>query len=285
MRVLITGASGMIGSTLARVIAEDKMFEVTGVGRRSIEQGISLGRAEYFQFNELSTERSVGELLSCYSPDVIINCAGLTKHYPEGNEPIPAIKINALLPHLLATAADEIGARLVQVSSDCVFDGKRGFYSESDHPNANDIYGRTKALGEVTNSRHITLRTSTIGHENQTCVGLLEWFLAQTECRGFSKAIFSGLPTVEFARVVRDFVLKNSELNGLYNVGAEPIDKASLLALIAQRYGHTAVIHRDESFVIDRSLNSRRFNSKTGYNAPPWLELVDQMYTDFNRGN
>ncbi len=213
-------------------------------------------------------------------PDVVVNCAGVTKHLPEGNDPLSALSMNALLPHRLSAHCALIGARLIHVSTDCVFAGKTGNYTESTPPDALDIYGRTKALGEVTGDGAITLRTSTIGHEYGTKFGLLEWFLAQAQCKGFKHAIFSGLPTVEFARVMRDFVIPDTNLRGLYHVGAQAIDKFQLLHLVNRTYGKDIQIESDEVFRIDRSLNSERFSAATGYMAASWPDLVESMYHD-----
>jgi dTDP-4-dehydrorhamnose reductase len=183
---------------------------------------------------------------------------------------------------LLDAAADlcaVAGARLIHVSTDCVFAGTKGNYGEAEAPDAGDVYGKSKHLGEVDYPNAITLRTSTIGHELQSAYGLLEWFLTQQgSCKGFNRAIFSGLPNTEFARVVRDVVIPRPELRGLYHVGAEPIGKYELLKLIAKAYGKQIEIFRDDEFSIDRSLNSRRFNQATGYKAAAWPELIQAMH-------
>jgi len=213
-------------------------------------------------------------------PDVVVNCAGLTKHLPSGNDPVPALTMNALLPHRLAELCGISSARLVHISTDCVFSGNKGSYSEDDEPDAIDVYGKTKHLGEVAGPGMVTLRTSTIGHEMGTRFGLLEWFLAQERCKGYRKAIFSGLPTVEFARVVRDFVIPNVSLEGLYHVGAEAIDKDTLLRLIAKVYRKQVEIKTDDQVVIDRSLDSKRFSVTTGYRAPSWPVMIETMHQD-----
>jgi dTDP-4-dehydrorhamnose reductase len=181
----------------------------------------------------------------------------------------------------LAEQCATVGARLIHVSTDCVFSGAAGNYRESDVPDAADLYGRTKAMGEVTSGQALTLRTSTIGHELNTAYGLLEWFLSQKECKGFRHAIFSGLPSLEFARVVRDLVIPNPALSGLYHVGAAPIDKLSLLRLIANVYQKSVRISEDSAFRIDRSLNSERFTLATGYRADAWPDLIEAMYKDY----
>jgi dTDP-4-dehydrorhamnose reductase len=219
-------------------------------------------------------------------PEVVINCVGMTKHHREACDPLLAIPLNTLLPHRLADLCAVVGARLVHVSTDCVFAGTRGNYLESDVPDALDVYGKSKHLGEVDYPHAITLRSSTIGHELQGAYGLLEWFLAQkNQCKGFGRAIFSGLPNTEFAQVVRDVVIPRPELRGLYHVGGDPIDKHSLLQFIAGVYGKKINIVRDDNFIMDRSLNSNRFYQVTGYSAKPWREMIQAMHALREREN
>jgi dTDP-4-dehydrorhamnose reductase len=267
----------MIGSTMLRVVSANMAWQVIG-SVRSEPAGYPAALAGQLVGGfDLASPDRLTALFNRVKPNVVINCAGLTKHLPGGNDPVPALTLNSLLPHRLAVLCELAGARLIHVSTDCVFSGKAGMYKETDQPDATDIYGKTKHLGEVVGPHLVTLRTSTIGHENGTRYGLLEWFLAQTECKGFRRAIFSGLPTVEFARVVRDLVIPNAALSGLYHVGADAIDKNSLINLIAREYGKNTVIVPDDSVVIDRSLSSDRFAAATGYRAPDWPALISQM--------
>ena len=172
-----------------------------------------------------------------------------------------------------------MSARLIHVSTDCVFSGERGGYVEGDPTDARDAYGKSKALGEVDYPHAITLRTSIIGHELQSKISLLDWFLAQNKrCNGYTKAIFSGLPTVVFAQLIRDIVIPHQELSGLYHISAKPISKFDLLKLIAEVYGKSIHIEPEEELVIDRSLNSMRFQLATGYIAPEWPELIQLMH-------
>lgn len=281
MRVLVLGASGMIGSAMFRVLREQQDWSVFGTLRS--------GDAKRFfpseTGNNLLTRVDVDkpdEMLRAFSqvhPDVVVNCIGLTKHHKEAEAPLLAIPINALFPHRLAEVCAVGGARLVHVSTDCVFSGRKGAYSESDEADATDVYGKAKFLGEVNYPHAITLRTSTIGHELQSRYGLLEWFLAQQGgCKGYRNAIFSGLPNTVFAQLVRDIVIPRSDLSGLYHVGASPIGKYDLLRLIADVYGKSIDIDLDEQFMIDRSLNSERFSLATGYVAPAWPELIKSMH-------
>jgi dTDP-4-dehydrorhamnose reductase len=213
------------------------------------------------------------------SPDVVINCVGLIKQLATANDPLVVLPVNSMYPHQLAAICEQQGARLVHISTDCVFDGRKGNYVESDESNATDLYGKAKYIGELHDKPHaITLRTSIIGHELNSSTGLVEWFLSQTgSIKGFKRAIFSGLPTVELARIIKDYVIPRPDMSGLYHVSAEPISKFDLLSLIAQIYEKVIEITPESEFVIDRSLNSQLFQTETGYRAPAWPDLVRMM--------
>ncbi len=279
MRILILGANGMIGRAMFKVLSQKSDWHVSGSVRLKKFEGDFSG--EIFLECDLSSPDNLLQLFSKSKPDIVVNCVGLTKHLPSGNDPISAITMNALLPHRLVEVCAVLGARLIHVSTDCVFSGKAGSYREDDVTDAVDVYGKTKALGEVTGEHVVTLRTSTIGHEYGTQHGLLEWFLGQKECDGFRHAIFSGLPTYEFARVVRDIVIPNHSLKGLYHVGAAAIDKLSLLKIISSTYKKEIKINVNEKFRIDRSFNSDKFFNETGYRAANWPELIEVMYKDY----
>jgi dTDP-4-dehydrorhamnose reductase len=185
-----------------------------------------------------------------------------------------------LLPHRLAGLCELVGARLVHMSTDCVFSGKKGDYHESDPSDAEDLYGKSKFLGEVVYPHAITLRTSIIGHELQGARSLIDWFLSQErQCKGYTKAIYSGMPTVVLAQLVRDVIIPQTDLTGLYHVAAKPISKFDLLRLVADVYGKTIEIIPDDKLVIDRSLNAERFRDATGYVAPGWPKLIELMHT------
>ena len=281
MKVLVFGASGMIGSAMFRVISAKIGWQVWGTLRSEEAKRFFSGDQQDKLVAGVDVEKhdALVRIFARVKPDVVVNCIGLTKHHKEAEDPQMALPLNALLPHRMADLCAVAGARLIHVSTDCVFAGTKGNYAEGDAPDAGDVYGKSKHLGEVDYPHAITLRTSTIGHELQSAYGLLEWFLSQQgSCKGFNRAIFSGLPNTEFARVVRDVVIPRHELRGLYHVGAEPIGKYELLKLIAKAYGKQIEIVRDDEFSIDRSLNSRRFNHVTGYKAAAWPELIQAMH-------
>ena len=281
MKALVVGASGLIGSAMLRVLSEKNDLEVFGTVRdESVKRFFSASIGDRLKTGiDVEHLDSLERILDEIRPDVVVNCAGLTKHKPEADEPLVAIPINTLMPHRLARLCKLVGARLIHVSTDCVFSGNKGAYVEDDFTDARDVYGKSKALGEVSCSHAITLRTSTIGHELQSKCGLLDWFLSQeSRCRGYTRAVFSGLPTVVFAQVVRDVVIPRKELTGLYHVAAKPIAKFDLLTMIADVYGKIIDIVPDDTLVINRSLDGKRFESATGYVAPEWLDLIKLMY-------
>lgn len=282
MKILIFGVTGMLGNAILRKFANNPdKYNVVGTARtgqllhcfeptitKHIITGIDVGNHD-----------SLIQVFAKVQPQVVINCVGLVKQLAEANDPLITIPLNSLLPHRLASLCLASGARLIHISTDCVFSGSKGNYLESDFPDAKDLYGRSKLLGEVDYTHTITLRTSIIGHELAGNHSLIGWFLSQTEIvKGFTKAIFSGLPTIELAQVIQDFVLPRPELSGLYHVAAQPIDKYSLLKLVAEIYGKTIDIIPDEGLAIDRSLNAQRFYDATGYTPPIWPELIQKMY-------
>ena len=278
--VLILGASGMLGSAMLRLFAGSEGYRAAGTVRSGRAarllppalRPLLIDGVDVAQFDSLA--RAIGVA----KPDVVINCVGVVKQLAEADDPLTALPINSLLPHRLARLCGLAGARLVHVSTDCVFSGAKGGYTEDDFPDADDLYGRSKYLGEVDYPHAITLRTSIIGHELEGARSLLCWFLAQQgTVRGFTRAVFSGLPTVELARVVRDHVLPNPQLHGLYHVSSAPINKHELLGLVAKAYDKQIEIQPHHDFQIDRSLDSSRFQAATGYRPPAWPELVRGM--------
>ena len=279
-KVLVLGASGMLGNAVLRLFAQSAGYEVVASARstsalRLLPEELSDRVVCGVDVENIDTLTS---LFAKIRPDVVINCIGLVKQLADADDPLAAIPINALMPHRLARLCDVAGARLVHMSTDCVFSGAKGMYIEADPSDAKDLYGRSKFLGEVDFPHAITLRTSIIGHELSGAHSLVGWFLAQQgSVKGFTRAIFSGLPTVELARVIRDHVLAHPELHGVYHVSAAPINKFDLLTLIAKAYDKTIDITPDDKMAIDRSLDSSRFREATGYQPQPWPELVRRM--------
>jgi dTDP-4-dehydrorhamnose reductase len=282
MQILILGVTGMLGNALFTELSRSGQHEVWGTVR---------GKAGKRFFSEPSRrcllggvdvldEHALTGVLNQVRPDVVINAVGVIKQLAIANDPLIVLPINAMFPHRLAGLCGLLGARMIQLSSDCVYSGHEGNYVESDLADAEDLYGKSKYIGEVHDQPHvITIRTSGIGHELDSSDGLLEWFLSQRDrVSGFRKAIYSGLPSVELARVIHEFVLPRPEMSGLYHVSSKPIPKLNLLTLIADVYGKEITIVPDDEVCIDRSLNSKRFTDATGYIAADWPELIAGMH-------
>ena len=284
-KILILGCTGMLGHVVFRCLSGKSNLDVYATARSS--DGIS----KYFPaelvhkiISGVDAEHidTVIRTLSSIQPKIIINCTGMIEKFRAGGDPTPFISINALFPHRLSSLCQRSKARLIHISTDGVFDGKQGGYSEQDEVNISDVYGMSKYLGEVSQAHCLTLRTSIIGHELKRRNGLVEWLLSQKgKVRGYTKAIYSGLPTIELAEIISNYILSRDNLSGIYHVSSKPISKYKLLHLIAERYGKKITIEPLAGIAVDRSLDSSAFRGLTGYCPPAWPELVDKMFRDY----
>jgi len=280
MRILILGGDGMLGHRLFRHL--NGRHDVRVTLHRNLEAyrefGLFTEANAYAGIDMGSLERMTG-IVSDFRPEAMINCVGVVKQREEAKSAIPNLEINALLPHRLAQLAQTTGGRLIQMSTDCVFSGRRGNYRETDPSDAEDLYGRAKFLGEVSDSPCLTLRTSIIGRELTRKTGLLEWFLAQRgkTVKGFRNAIFSGFTTTEMSRIIELMLVTHPRASGLYHVSADAISKYELLRKIndALELGIT-VVPEDEPHC-DRSLDSTRFRNEFGYHPPAWDAMVSEL--------
>lgn len=285
--VLILGASGMLGSTLMKHLSEQPDLNVYGTIRSFNSLPNFKPKLRSKLLSDINMD-SIDSLISVFNetkPHIVVNCVGLVKQLSVSEDPLITLPINSILPHRLAKICSATNARLIHLSTDCVFSGTKGMYTEIDTPDASDLYGLSKRLGEVTCDNAITLRTSIIGHELSGQRSLVNWFLAQQgTVKGFSKAIFSGLPTIEISRILEKYIIPNTNLKGLYHVSADPIDKFSLLKLVAKIYNKNITIQEDTSLKIDRSLDSSIFRKETGYIPPSWPDLISDMFS-FQKSN
>jgi len=282
MRILILGGDGMLGHQLFKHLKAKHDVRVT------LRQDLAV----YKRFMLFSMEntypdidvRSIGklsEVLNDFHPDAVVNAIGIIKQLPKANERIPSLEINAMFPHRLALLCKDISARMIHLSTDCVFSGKKGNYRESDTSDADDLYGRTKFLGEVNGKNCLTLRTSMIGQELSRKKSLLEWFLSQKETvNGYKKVIFSGFTTLELSHIIENMILNYPEAHGVYHVSSEPISKYDLLSLIKATLKLPIEIIQDESFACDRSLDSNKFRQEFNYNPPSWEKMVSELCED-----
>ncbi len=283
MRILVFGAGGMLGHKVIQAFSRDCEVWATIRGKYAdISPYGLLDDGHTISAVDVSDGSSIRRAVETARPNVVVNAVGIVKQQPLAKNVIATLTVNSIFPHRLSQLSDEFGFRLVTISTDCVFDGAKGSYTESDIPNATDLYGRSKELGEVLDGKALTLRTSIIGRELSVTQGLVEWFLSNTgrSVKGFRKAIFSGFPTIELADIIRRLVFDFPDLVGLYHVSSDPINKYDLLELIKKHYGADIAIEPSDDMQIDRSLDSSRFRSATGFKPKTWDEMIEQMAAD-----
>jgi dTDP-4-dehydrorhamnose reductase len=281
VKILVLGATGLLGNAMFRAMSKMPDARVEGTIRHEASRALfaPTHASALTLVADLENPQLLARLFDGARPDVVINCVAAGRPAPA--DPMRSISVYSVLPRRLSDLCRLSGARLIQISSDGVFAGTKGSYTEDDPPDADDIYGISKLLGEITETHAITLRTSIIGHELQSRAGLLEWFLSQQgRCSCYTRAIFSGFPTTVLAGLIRDVVIPRPNLNGLYHVATRPISKFDLLQLVAKRYGKTIELIPDDRAAPNRSLVAARFENATGYVAPDWPTLVDLMYSD-----
>jgi dTDP-4-dehydrorhamnose reductase len=281
LRILILGGDGMLGHRLLAHLQKNHETKVTLHRDLAAYEpyGLFTRDNSYAGVEAQDADRML-EVVADFRPEAVVNTVGIVKQRGAAKEAIPSLEINALLPHRLALLCKAVGVRLVHVSTDCVFSGrKKGGYTEEDVPDPLDLYGRTKLLGEVSEPGCITLRTSIIGLELSRRTGLIEWFLSQRgEIRGFTKAIYTGLTTAEMSRVMERVLVEHQALSGVWQVASEPINKHDLLVRFSEVLGRDDVsIVPDDSVRIDRSLSAVAFEEATGYHAPGWNEMLEEL--------
>ena len=282
-RVLILGASGMLGHKLWQRCRD--RFDTWATVRSAYQ--------DYERFGLFDPERLVTDLditdfdrmaqaLAAIRPQVVVNCIGIVKQRPAAQDPIAALTVNALFPHRLARLCQAAGCRLVHLSTDCVFSGKKGMYTETDPSDAQDLYGRTKLLGEVDGPGCLTLRSSMVGRELRATNGLVEWFLSnqKAKVRGFTHVVFSGFTTLAMAGIIADIIEQRPELSGVYHVSSEPLSKYDLLCLLRHAFEADIEIEPYAHVRENRSLDGSRFRAETGFRPVPWPEMILQMAHD-----
>jgi len=283
MKILILGGNGMLGHHFLNAWQESHDVKVTL--RESIDKynNIQLFNNEnsYFDVDVCSINR-VESVINDFSPDAIVNAIGITKQLTQKESPELSIRVNALFPHLLAELCEKNKVRLVHLSTDCIYSGKKGTYSEIDDSDAEDLYGKTKYLGEIDQEHVVTLRKSTIGLELSGAHGLIEWFLSQTGViNGYRKAIYTGLISSELAKVIELLLVQHPTLSGIWNVASKPINKYDLLQRLSQRLERKDIqILPDDDFACDRSLMGNMFEEETGYRAPEWDDMLDLLVNE-----
>jgi len=265
MRVLLLGAGGMLGHKILQALTRHDVVS-TVHGRKPPML------PEALEGIDVTDPTVLDDLYRAVDPEVVINCVGVIKQ--RVTTPIESITVNALLPHQLAAR----GVRVIHFSTDCVFSGRKGNYTLNDTPDATDLYGRTKLLGEIAGPNSLTLRTSIIGRELAHFQSLVEWFLTQSKVQGYRRTLYSGVTTNWLASVVAE--LLDSDLTGVWQIAGPVISKHDLLVLIRDAYDTDTVITPDDIEISDRTLDGSEFATVTGIVAPPWPEMIQGMIDD-----
>jgi dTDP-4-dehydrorhamnose reductase len=283
MKVLVVGGSGMLGHKLVQVL--QNRFDVWTTLRSEFSHYESLklfNSEKIFDLTDACDFIKFEEILKTLKPDVVVNAIGVIKQLPTSKDVINTLTINSIFPQKLAQAAQRLNFRLIVISTDCVFNGEKGNYTEKDIPNAEDLYGKSKNLGEVIENNCLTLRTSIIGREIETSHSLIEWFISNRggKVKGFKKAVYSGFPTIILADIIGNIIESFPDLQGLYHLSGEPINKFDLLNLVNDAYQLEIDIEMDEDFKIDRSLDSSRLREEIGFEPQTWEDMIRIMAED-----
>jgi dTDP-4-dehydrorhamnose reductase len=286
MKVLILGGEGMLGHKVFQILSQ--RFDTYATFQHA-----NGSWAYYPTYDQIAHDHLVSGVnalnfetvirtFAKVEPHVVINCIGIIKQLKAAKDPVISIQLNALFPHRLADLCAATGARMFHMSTDCVFSGRKGNYTETDRPDPEDIYGRTKLLGEVDRPGCLTIRTSIFGRDFVKDSALLEWFLSQRgkQIQGYAHAIYTGFPTQVLARIIGDLIEHYPELSGLYHIASAPISKYDLLVKIRDAMNLSIEIEREDEFFCDRSLDATRFLAATGYHIPTWNEMIQELAND-----
>lgn len=281
MRILILGVSGLIGHKLLQELSEN--FEVFGTLHKT---KLHYGNLSLFSSKNIIECVDVAnfEILKgvffAVNPDVILNCVGITKRKIDENNPLEVLTVNSVFPHQLANWAKTNKKRIIHFSTDCVFDGKVGNYNESSLTTADDIYGRTKALGEINYNHTLTIRSSFIGQELFDKTELLDWFLAQNgkQIKGFTNTFYSGVSTIFMANVVANIILNYPNLSGLYQLAPDkPISKYDLLCLAKEAFDVNVEIIPESEHVHLPTLDASKLKREISIEVPSWNEMMKEL--------
>lgn len=286
IKLLMLGSTGLIGSNLLKYFSHQKNYICYGAVRNNSdkEKLKYLKNVKLFKI-DFSKKKDIKNVFNKIKPNLVINCLGIIKHITHKNKLSEIIRTNSLLPHYFAEiSSHQKKTRLIHFSTDCVFSGAKGNYKESDLADAKDLYGKSKLLGEVSYHNTLTLRTSVIGHEIETSHNLLNWFLKQKKpVTGFKNAIFSGLTTLEIAKILDKYIIPNKKIKGLYHLSGKKINKYDLLNLIKKVYKKKIKIKINYNIKIDRSLNSKALQKITGFKPGDWYKNVKEMFEFSNK--
>ncbi|MFZ2492691.1 MAG: SDR family oxidoreductase [Thermoanaerobaculia bacterium] len=283
MKILILGGSGMLGHKLWMRLSKNHDVWITlRKGAREIPDHPAFRRDRIRSDVDALNFDEVTRALASIQPDYVVNCIGIIKQLPLALDPLSVIQLNALLPHRISLICRTARIRMLHISSDCVFSGRRGHYTEADQSDAEDLYGRTKFLGEVSYPHTLTLRTSIIGRELFGYRSLVEWFLGQRgkTTGGYTKVPYTGVTTNALAEIINQIIERDLKLSGVFQVASEPITKYDLLVQLRDAMKLDIAVTPDDREICDRTLDGSRFTSETGIVTPSWEEMISALAAD-----
>ena len=269
MRVLICGGTGLLGNALLRVLS--KKFETIGTRRVSKIRN----ELNYIFVQNILDKDNLSNLIIDTKPDVVINCVSIANVNSSSLKDLKLVYV--LFPEMLTELSNKFDFKVIHISSDAVFSGKKGNYNENDSPDPVDDYGKSKLLGEPDQDNCVVIRTSMIGHSINGESGLLDWFIKQNNCTLYKNAIFSGLPVNELSRIISEYFITDINLKGIFHISSKPISKYDLLSKVNNLYNLNVSITADEKYKIDRSLDSSKFQNMTGYRIKSWNDMITIM--------
>lgn len=278
-RVLVVGANGLLGHSVVRELSP--ALDVWALTRQPATSSHLLARwlriDRWIGGIDVRQDEELSQVLTRCRPQIVINCAGVIKQ--RLSSPREMWRLNAEVPHRLAHLTHQVGARLIHVSTDCVFDGARGSNRECDHPNATDLYGMSKAAGEPKGEHVLTIRSSHVGFEVTPGPSLLSWVMSRrgNAVDGYVNAKYSGVSTPTFARALRMLVEMSHPLSGVFHLASGPITKSSLLEMLNSTMRLNLSIIPVAEPKIDRTLDARAFEARTGFRVPTWDDMVSEI--------
>jgi len=284
--ILVFGSSGMLGHMIVRVLSPHHHVVGTTSSKYDKQSPLTriLSEDNWIDQVDVRNLSTVEEAIRGTKPDVVINCVGMIKQKMDAENYVDAIQINSLFPHQLAGICLKSNARLIHFSTDCVFQGTPGIKRLSDTPNATDLYGLSKLLGEVTYEPCLTLRTSIVGRQIFGSESLFEWAISQrgTTVSGYRNAIYTGLTTNRLCQIVKNLVEDFPNLSGLFQVASSPISKFELISKINNLLQLNLCVEPNTNFYCDRTLDGTDFSKLTNIDIPSWDDMLNEFTIDQN---
>jgi dTDP-4-dehydrorhamnose reductase len=283
-KVLVLGIEGMLGHVVGGVLSED--FNVVGTSRKSVDSDSPirqiLPNLLIHQNLDVRDESSIRKVVEVLRPEYVINCVGVIKQKLEPSSYVDCIDINSALPHRLASICGDFGSRLIHFSTDCVFSCKPGVKDLLTLPDPQDLYGRSKLLGELNHENSLTIRTSIVGRQISGSESLFEWLLSQKgkKISGYSKALYTGVTTKTLAKILKQIIAKEIDLHGVWQVASSEISKYDLLNLVNDKLNLGISIEENSDFECDRRLDGSEFTRSTSIEVPSWIEMIEEFKSD-----